>query len=169
MFFVKFNCMWWQYDETTPKDDATLFGINGTSINKDITNCEIVEAKSFQDLNWKNTKVWDDKYSYGWLDRKGVFYGCDYEYHEKQAYLVHKTDSNQLEKLGWIHISKISKNDTYYFASFHGDYKEGVLPTEQQMEYLIKHNLLTSSIRKAYENGNREKARKYEEDFIFEK
>ena len=151
MLFVKYNNFWWQYDESTPKNDATLINLNGNEIdNNNITNCEIAEAKSFEDLNWKNTKVWSDQYKYGWLDRNGVFFGCDYAYHEKQAYLVHKKSPKELEELGYIHISKINKNDPYYFASFYGDYKNGIAPTDAQIEYLFKHNLLTNSIKKAY-------------------
>lgn len=167
MKFVKLNNFWWQYDENTPKNSATLFNIYGgkNSLN-DITNCEIVEAKDFQNLNWKDTAVWDDKCKLGWLDRDGNFFGCSYEYHEMQAYLVHHSTPRQLEKLGWIHISTPSKYDSYIInAQYFGDYENGVMPTDAQLNYLMKRaDVQINNVIFAIENGNKEKARIYEQE-----
>ena len=99
MKYVKYKNFWWEYDESTPKNKAKLINlVGGYNTGNDITNCEIVEAKSFEDLNWYGTTIYDDKYPYGWLDRNGKFYGCDFKEHSLQAELVHHSDRRKLEK-----------------------------------------------------------------------
>ena len=170
MYFVKYNNFWWRYDESTPKNKAKLINlVGGYNTGNDITNCKIVEAKSFGDLDWFGTSVYDDKYPYGWLDRNGNFYGCDYREHSLQAELVHHSSRIQLEKLGWIHIGKLEGYDKY-LAQYFGDYQNGVLPTDAQLIFLAHHKSIDAGyVLLAYENGNREKARIYEEDLKLEK
>ena len=98
----------------------------------------------------------NNKYKTGWLDRKGIFYGCEYYCHDDQAEFVHHSSRRKLEKQGWIHIS-MNLSEKQLQASFYGDYKNGVMPTDAQMMYLCKHKDIESSfVMFAYENGNRE-------------
>lgn len=163
--FVKYQNFWWEYREDSSMDNARLYNIyGGYFCNADIRAREIVYADSFQELDWSGTDVLNKNSRYGWVDRRGNFYGCSYESHELQAFLVHQSDKNELEKLGWIHISAPSKKDAYVInAQFWGDYKNGVMPTDAQMQYLLTRNdVQFSQVMEAYECGNREKARIYE-------
>lgn len=167
--YVKFYDFWWEYDVKTPKEEATLINlVGGRNSGVDITKCKIVKANDFEELDWNNTKVLDSKYKYGWLDRQGIFYGCDYYCHDMQAQLVHHSTRRQLEKLGWIHISKDMLSHQLK-AQFFGDYKNGIMPTDAQMMYLCRHRDIQSDyVMFAYENGNRVKARIYEQSLANE-
>ena len=167
--YVKFNDFWWEYNTSTSKNSATLYNfVGGKSSGNDITNCEIVEAENLEALDWNGTIVLDSKYRYGWVDRKGIFYGCDYYCHDMQAQLVHHSTRWQLEKLGWIHISK-DRLSHQLKAQFFGDYKNGIMPTDAQMMYLCRHRDIESDyVMFAYENGNRVKARIYEQSLANE-
>ena len=66
MKFAKYNNFWWRYDDKTPMNDAKLINlVGGYSTGYDITNCEIAEADSFEDLDWQGTDVYDNKYNMG--------------------------------------------------------------------------------------------------------
>ena len=116
---IKLNCQdlmpyWWEYDETTPIYNATLKNMGfGKNSGNDLTGCEIVEAKSWLDLDWKDTKVYSDVYHTGWVSTNGKFYGCDFEFHDAQALLVHKLSSRELEQKGFIKITKKIRSDEY--------------------------------------------------------
>lgn len=164
MKFVKYNNFWWEYDDRTPKNKAKIINlVGGYNTGNDISNCEIVEAESFEDLDWNGTDILNDKYTTGWLDRHGKFYGCEYHSHSLQAELVHHSSRRELEKKGWIHIGQ----DMFYgkqLAQYFGDYENGVIPTDAQMLYLARHkNIDAGYVLYAYDNGNREKARIYEQ------
>lgn len=165
--FVKYQNFWWEYREDSPKDNARLYNVfGGFACNVDIRERETVIADGFQGLDWSGTDVLNKNSRYGWLDRQGVFYGCSYASHELQAFLVHNSSQSELERLGWIHISAPSKNDAYVInAEFWGDYKNGVMPTDAQLQYLMTRNdVQFSKVMEAYECGNREKARIYEQN-----
>ncbi len=166
MKFIKLKNTWWQYDERTPLDSATLYDIlsNDVSNYTDIRDREIVEVQSAWDLDWNGTDILNNNSRYGWVDRNGKFYGCGFASHDFQAHIVHKSSRIDLEKAGWIHISSPSKYDSYVIkAEFWGDYKNGVMPTDAQMQYLCSRNdVQFSDVVEAYENGNREKAKIYE-------
>ena len=167
MKFVLYEEFWWQYDEKTPKKSATLINMyGGINSGNDISKLKIVEAKSFYDLDWKGTKIYSDKYKYGWIDRNGKFYGCSYESHDLQARLVHHSTRRELEKQGWIHISKDMYNETgKLMANFCADYDNGVIPTDAQIFYLSHHKEINSDeVMYIYLNGNKEKARIYEKE-----
>ena len=164
MKFVKYDNFWWRYVEKTPINNAKIINlVGGNNTGVDLTDCEIAEADSFEDLNWKGTDIYNDKYKSGWLDRKGNFYGCEYHSHNLQAQLVHHSSRRELEKKGWVHIGQ----DMFYgkiVAQYFGDFENGVMPTDAQMMYLAKHsNIEASWVLRAYESGNREKARIYEQ------
>ncbi len=98
---------WWGYDETTPKNCATIFTSNGKKkYGVNIIDCEIADYKSWDDLDYHGTVINDDKYQTGWVAPNGTFYGCDYNFHEKQALLVFKKSERELEKAGFIKITK---------------------------------------------------------------
>ena len=166
MKFVKYENFWWEYDETTPKNNAKLINlVGGYNTGNDITNCEIVEADGFECLDWSNTEILNKNSRYGWLDRNGKFYGCDYRHHDMQANYIHKKSRRELERFGWILIGKNFYEETgKLIAMFYGDYKEGVMPTDAQLEYLSRRSDVDSSfVIYAYKNGNFEKARIYEQ------
>lgn len=147
MKFVKFNNFWWEYDESTPKNCATLLNlVGGHHSGNNITNCQIVEANGFEFLDWSGTSVLNNNSKYGWLDTEGNFYGCDYEDHDIQAELVHHSSRRELEKKGWIHISVDMMHHTgKAMAYFCGNLNEGVLPTEKQLFYLVNHKEIDSN------------------------
>ena len=165
MKFVKYKKIWWQVSKNTPLNSATIRNYDGVKRNYvDITDLPIVEAESFDDLDWYDTKVWDPNSSLGWLDREGNFYGCGFACHDDQARFVHKTNSLNLEILGWIHISSLAPHlPGTIFAQYYGDYREGVIPTDKQLQYLLDHpKIEINSVKKAVENGNYTKAQIYE-------
>ena len=92
------------------------------------------------------TKYWDDlDYSfllknespYGWIDRNGKYYGCEYEDHDDIAELVlHKT-SRQLETEGWIKVyMSFNRGIETYIAD-----KWKHLVTPEQLRTLSEKNL----------------------------
>lgn len=168
MKFVKFDNIWWIYDETTPPNNATVSNlIGGRFTNKDISNLQIVEALDYSHLNWLNTIVLDNSKKYGWLDRNGIFYGCDYVLHDIQAHFIHKSTRETLEQLGWVHISKNLGGET--IARYCADYKNGIMPTDAQMLYLLtRKDVNILPVYNAYVNGNRIKARIYEQNLFIE-
>ena len=175
MSFVKYNNFWWEYDGKTPKNDATLNSIIsfGISSHCDITNCKIDnKTKNYLDLDWKNTSIWNDNSRYGFVDRNGVFYGCDFRHHELQAKIVHKSSRKELEKLGWIVIVENSwqEKSTGKLMALYYTGNDYILPTTAQLEYLTTRNDLELDwIEHAIEHGNVEKARIYEQNLLKEK
>ena len=170
MRFVKFKRSWYEIKSGSQIDNATIINCGGMiiGINIDLREYEIIEANSFEELDWTNTDVLNKSSRFGWLDREGNFYGCDFASHEFQAQIIHKSTRWDLEEAGWIHISSPSKYDSYIItAEFRGDYDNGVMPTDKQMEYLCSRNdVQFSQVLEAYENGNRAKARIYEENLL---
>ena len=166
--FVIYKQYWWELDETSDLDYALLFNHYGGCVSGvDVRNLPTAEAEDFRSLDWSGTPVLDNTSKFGWLDRNGVFYGCSFTDHNNQARLVHHANRRDLEKSGWVHSSKDAVNDPTgkLKAHFYGDYKNGIMPTDAQMMYLIKRNDVDFSIvYNAYENGNLEKARIYEEN-----
>ena len=169
--FVKYDNFWWEYIDG-PLNNAKLrnkyFSLIGKNLYcyVNIENSEMVEADDYKDLNWEDTHVLNKDSRFGWVDRKGVFYGCDWRFHGAQAELVHKCDLATLEQKGWIHISIQSKDTQVINALFYGNYKNGVMPTEKQMDYLwTRNDVQLNQVMEAYDNGNRAKARIYEANF----
>jgi len=141
MKFVKINNFWWRYDDKTLLDDATVYNVNefGKMSNLDLTNEKITEAESWQALNWQETDVYNNNIKTGWLSPNGTFYGCKTEYHSLQAYLVHNKKEKQLEKEGFVKITKLRFNDNSTTALFPGRYyNKSLSPTVAQIEYLEK-------------------------------
>ena len=164
MNYIKYKKKWWEVKSRT-LDNATICSYEGVKKHHvDLREFEIVEASSFDELDWTNTEVYNFDSKFGWLDREGNFYGCDFACHSDQAMFIHKKSSFELERLGWIHISALSPTSTSLFADFFGNYQEGVIPTDKQLEYLISHPEIKTidSVKKAVANGNYAKAQIYE-------
>ena len=166
--FVMYKNFWWEYDETSHLDYARLYDHCGIcAFGVDARNLKMCEAQDFENLDWNNTPVLNNTSVCGWLDRNGKFYGCDFTEHVMQAEYVHHSSILMLESLGWIHISYLSKFNQKPYAFYGADYKNGVIPTDSQMKYLSNHLEVDSSmVLEAYENGNRQKARIYEQNLL---
>lgn len=92
----------------------------------------IVEANSFQDLDW-NYLIKPES-PYGWLAPDGRFYGCAPYEHEDIASLVLKTDERSLEKSNWIKLYRD-------YPSGVGFYCAGRI-TEPQARFLINREVI---------------------------
>ena len=160
--FVKLDKDWWKGDENMQKNDCTICNIKGIKKEHiDLSNIKTVFANSFCDLDWNNTSILNNTSIFGWLDRKGNFYGCGFAEHELQARLIHKTEMKELEKLGWIHISKFYRDIMAFYSA---DYKNGIVPTFEQLKYLAEHKYVVSDyVMEAYNEGNHAKAKLYEQ------
>ena len=42
--------------------------------------------------------------NYGWIDKNGIFYGCDYEEHAYCVYRISGLHEDEAERAGWIKI-----------------------------------------------------------------
>ena len=164
MKFAKYENFWWQWDDNTPKESACLYNMfGGKSSNCDIRNCQIVDAEDFDKLNWAGTSIFNNS-RYGWLDREGKFYGCDYRHHDLQAKLVHGSSRAKLEKLGWVIIVKMPLEETGKLLALYHTGDDSIIPTGKQLEYLSNRNDVDCSlVIRAFEYGNKEKSRLYEQ------
>ena len=137
MKFVKINIynkldipFWWEYDETTPQYNATLWNLaGGKNSGNDIRGYEIVEADSWTDLDYHGTLIYHDDYKTGWVSPEGKFYGCDYAYHSTQAKLVHKCSERELEEKGFIKITRAYMVDGGFDVLFF------CAPTQKQIKW----------------------------------
>ena len=138
--YIKYKNTWWKYDEATPANDATIVSNSGVRMcNIDISNLQQQKANSFFELDWLNTPVFSSKYKTGWLSPDGTFFGCDYHFHDDQAFLIHKKDEQKLENDGWIKISyDFVKNgiDSNKLEAFFNSNDEMVYPTNKQLAYI---------------------------------
>ena len=102
MKFVKINNFWWNLEGNF------LYNIAGgrqmAEWHKPFN--EIVIEDDWIDLDWKDTVIHNNNFKTGWINRNGLFFGCDYETHSIQAEFVHKKSERELELLGWIKIYK---------------------------------------------------------------
>lgn len=98
--------VWFIYDESTPLSSARVYNNSLSYSGQDIRNCEIVEANSWYELDYTETKICSKKYTTGWLSYRGEFYGCDYSGHLTQAEYVHKMSEADMERAGFIKITR---------------------------------------------------------------
>ena len=161
-WYVKVDKEWWKYDEKTEINNANIYNIEDVpKYGIDLTNYVFVNEQCFEDLDWSDTVVYNNYSKLGWLDRDGNFYGCDFVFHDLQCYLIHNSRAVELEKKGWVHISKFGDEIIAFYAA---DYNEGIIPTDAQMKYLSEHPYIDAKmVIEAYANGNRAKARLYEQ------
>ena len=160
--FIKLQHNWWQYDETSDLSAATLINIKKEALyNFNLSDKNIIEANSFEELDWNDTEILSNGSKLGWLDRQGNFYGCEFSNHALQAKLIHNSSRQELEQKGWIHIFQ----DGFRIkAGYWANYNEGIVPTLEQLKYLNNHDYIDSkSVLNAYMNGNHTKARIYEQ------
>ena len=81
---------------------------------------DIYEVEKYEDLPFTKYYI-NDKYKTGWLDRNGRFYGCDWEMHVFVAEYCFKKTEEELEKEGWIKITK-STYGSSWFTDITGEY-----------------------------------------------
>ena len=86
---------------------------------------EFYEVDRYEDLPFAKYLI-SDKYKTGWLDRDGKFYGCEWEQHSNVAWYCFGKEEEELEKGGWIKITKsvarlFSNIDKDYFSNTNGD------------------------------------------------
>ena len=106
MLFVKIDNFWYEYEESTPINDAIVWNAYGGKMSgMDLTGLEIVKAEDYHKLDWRGTELLDDKYLTGWLDKEGEFYGCDYRNHKDQAKFVHNLSEEEIERELFIKLS----------------------------------------------------------------
>lgn len=135
--FVKYENFWWFLNIYTPLESATLFNIGGGKISDiNVTNCPVVEAKDWKDLDWKGTDIYNDKYKTGWLNLKGNFFGCDYRHHDLQAELVHGKSEKELEESGYIKLTYNYSLKPELVALLGSKDGRIIPPTNLQMAYL---------------------------------
>lgn len=142
--YVKYNNFWYEYLPISPKKEAYLYIPTGGCFSCDITGIEIVKANDFTELNWKNTKLYDDQYETGWLAPNGEFYGCSYEYHRFCARFVLKSEERELEKQGFVKISKkINRDEKTVLTAMLGrdNQYNRIKLTPEQFNYLKSSNI----------------------------
>lgn len=90
---------WWRISNDETKLFNRCGGYHSYVPSEDDIICEV---DSWDDLDW--SFLVKNESPYGWIDRNGKYYGCEYEDHDNIAELVlHKT-SRQLETEGWIKV-----------------------------------------------------------------
>lgn len=92
----------------------------------------IAEVNDWDDLDYSYLLKPDSEY--GYIDREGNFYGCDYHEHSDIAELYLKTTERELEEKGWIKIYRSHNHKTTYY------YEHNL--TEAQIKTLEEKNLL---------------------------
>lgn len=90
----------------------------------------IVECDDWSDLDWSCLLSNDS--SYGWIDRDGTFYRCDYRKHQDLAELYFHSTERDLERQGYIkiyrgHDTPISMYFEYSSAKFLTDAQKTTL------------------------------------------
>ncbi len=164
MKFVKIENFWWQWDDATPQESACLYNaFGGKMSNCDIRNCKVADAEDFNKLDWTGTSILNNS-RYGWLDRDGKFYGCDYRHHELQAKFVHNSSRAELERRGWVIIVKMPYQETGKLLALYHTGNDAIIPTGAQLEYLSRRNDVDCSlVIRVFDYGNKEKSRLYEQ------
>lgn len=140
MKFVKYENYWYEYDESTPINNARIWNMYGGCMsNVDLSGYEIVDAEYFNNLDWSNTQLLSNQYPTGWLDKKGVFYGCSPKHHKEQAKNVHNHSEQELEELLFIkiaYIDRLQKNLVAMVSHFNGEMNP---ISKEQYSFLKKH------------------------------
>ena len=136
--FVKYENYWYELDTSTPLKCATVYNsVGGKMLELDLTNSPLVQANSFNELDWSDTRVFSDRYKTGWLSPDGKFYGCSYEAHLFQAKYLHNKSEREMEESGWIKIARDYDNPTKVRALLCYDESRNLIrPTYAQMDYL---------------------------------
>ena len=126
---------WWKISENGKYLKNRCGGYHSYIPREDDVICE---ANGWDDLDYSYLLQPNSKY--GWIDRDGKFYGCDYTHHSALAERVLKKSERELEKLGWIKV----------FADFNGgiawyiDFDQGIRGrvTEAQVKTLIDRGIM---------------------------
>lgn len=137
--FVKIDNFWWELSTEHALDSCTVYNyVGGKMSDCDCTNLQIVEADSWEYLDWSGTSLWSDQYKTGWLAPNGKFYGCDYRYHNMSANLVHHKTEKEMEQAGYIKfthkLGDFEKLEIYIPANISPKYPK---PTKAQINYIL--------------------------------
>ena len=103
MKFYKIDNFWWELE------GKKLYNMSGGHQLAEWFNIkpdDIVEVNDWDDLDWTGTEIYNNDLKTGWIDRNGIFYGCGYEWHSKQADFIHKKTQRDLEILGYVKVYK---------------------------------------------------------------
>ena len=140
MKFVKVDGYWYEFDESTPINDARVWNYYGGCMSGlDLSNAQIVEAEDFHFLDWSNTELCSDEFVTGWLNPQGEFYGCSPKNHKEQAKLVHGLEEKDLEEKLYIKLTYLDRLQTNLVAMvphFKGQFNE---ISNHQYKFLKKH------------------------------
>lgn len=123
---------WWRISDDGTKLVNRCGGYHGYEPSEDDIVCEV---DGWGDLDYSFLVKNDSPY--GWIDRNGKYYGCEYEDHEDIAeFVLHKT-SRQLEAEGWIKVYRGygRERETYI------DEKWWHLVTPEQLQTLVEKQL----------------------------
>ena len=124
--------------------DADYVDPDGCEYDKDeVTVLEEVEAYSFKDMDYFKTSYvakWDPEEGIdsGWLDRRGVLYGCDSMGHLDMARYIFGEREISIEMAGWVKISRGEIIPSGYKAREQG---KVLRMTKAQERWLVHHEL----------------------------
>ena len=91
---------WWKISENGKYLENRSGGYHGYTPREDDI---IVEVDDWDDLDYSYLLKPDSPY--GWIDRDGKFYGCDYRHHNALAiYVFRKDDEEDLIREGWVKV-----------------------------------------------------------------
>ena len=140
MIFVKYENYWYEYDESTPPNNARIWNMYGGCMSDiDLTNSEFVEAEDFNFLDWSGTSLLSQDFPTGWLDKKGNFFGCSPKHHKEQAKLVHNHSEQELEEQYFIKIAYIDRLQKELVAMVSHTNGEKNPISREQYSFLKKH------------------------------
>ena len=140
MIFVKYENYWYEYDESTPPNNARIWNMYGGCMSDiDLSNAEFVEAEDFNFLDWSGTSLLNQEYPTGWLNKKGVFFGCSPKHHKEQAKLVHSHSERELEEQYFIKIAYIDRLQKELVAMVSHTNGEKNPISREQYTFLKKH------------------------------
>ena len=123
---------WWKISEDGTKLINRCGGHHSYTPNENDIICEV---ESWDDLDY--SFLLKDESPYGWIDRNGRYYGCDYEDHDDIAEYVLKKTSRQLETEGWIKVYRSFRGG----AETYIDDKWSMLVSPEQLQTLIEKGL----------------------------
>lgn len=90
----------------------------------------IAEADSWDDLDYSYLLKPDS--SYGWIDRDGKFFGCDYSGHRDIAERILHSSERALEMQGWIKIYRDFDGKTTWFIEWDYCHSGGITEAQEK-------------------------------------
>lgn len=118
---------WWEI-----KGDRLINMVGGWHPYNPREDDIIIEAENIESLDW--SCLIDNKYSTGWLDLDGNFYGCEPTGHSMMAEFYFKSSERELEKIGFVKLFR----DYDQTINWYCEKRE---PTKKQEDYLLENGL----------------------------